>query len=393
MKRKLFLLIFLAMALVLLSRTSTGVAKAQAPEEQSGTNVEELLEEVDLSGLTDYFDTLNDDQRAVFGGDLKAYLTNIVSGKMKADYGSILQYVGSAIGISIVKILPLVLSIIVSQILISIVSGVKGSFSSHSVDTIVSFAGTALVSIMVTLQVFNLVRDVSSFVSGLRTQMEAVFPILFTMMTALGASGSIAVYQPAVAMLSFSVTQLICAIALPMIIITIVFSIIGNLSPTTKLGGMSKFFVSTAKWILYTTFFIFLSFLSVQGITAAVSDSISVRSAKFALSKYVPVIGGYLSEGFNLILAGSVLIKNAVGLTAIIMIFISAIPLLVSVIITSLSFKLSAALCEPFEGGKIGGLLNSVSSSVSLLSAIICGLTFLYFVFILLIILSGNLVL
>ena len=131
-----------------------------------------------------------------------------------------------------------------------------------------------------------------------------------------------------------------------------------------KLGGAAKFCISAAKWVLYTTFFLFLAFLSVQGITAAIYDNVSVRAAKFAMSKYIPVIGGYLSEGFNVILAGSVLIKNAVGLTAVVVLLMTVLPVLIKIIAVSLSLKLAGAITEPFEGGKITSLLNSVSSGV-----------------------------
>ncbi len=396
MKRRLALILILA----LLAACIAGGADFRSvyAEENAGGGSEqvapeELLEQTDISGLSDYFETLNGDQRAVFGTSLYEYLEKIVSGEFEFGYSSFFSYMTGALGLSIVKILPMLLSIIAVAVLISFIGGMKGSFASQSVDSIVNFAGIALVSAIVLLQIFGIIKETAALVTTLKSQMEAVFPILFTMMTALGASGSMAIYQPAVAVLAFSVTELISVIALPMLIITIVFSVIGNLSGTVKLGGMAKFFISAAKWILYTSFFLFLAFLSIQGITAAVYDSISVRTAKFALSKYVPVIGGYLSEGFNVILAGTVLIKNAVGLTAVIIMFVSIVPVLFKVIIVSLALKLAGALTEPFEGGRIAGLLNSVSSAVNLLVAVICGIVFLYFVFLLLIIASGNLVL
>lgn len=396
MKRRLALIFILA----LLAAGITGgfafgnvYAEESVGSELEKLTPEELLEQTDISGLSDYFETLNGDQRAVFGTSLYEYLEKIVSGEFEFGYSSFFTYMMGALGLSIVKILPMLLSIIAVAVLISFIGGMKGSFASQSVDNIVNFAGIALVSAIVLLQIFGIIRETAALVTTLKGQMEAVFPILFTMMTALGASGSMAIYQPAVAVLAFSVTELISVIALPMLIITIVFSVIGNLSGTVKLGGMAKFFISAAKWILYTSFFLFLAFLSIQGITAAVYDSISVRTAKFALSKYVPVIGGYLSEGFNVILAGTVLIKNAVGLTAVIIMFVSIVPVLFKVIIVSLALKLAGALTEPFEGGRIAGLLNSVSSAVNLLVAIICGIVFLYFVFLLLVIASGNLVL
>ena len=396
MKIKLVLVLILFLSAALFATgASDGMAYAEEADEgqTQQTSAEELLDEIDLSGLEEYYSTLNDGQKSLFGTSLDGYLRKIINGEFEFGYSSFFTYMLGALGISIAEILPVLISIIAVAVLISFIGGMKGSFASQSVDGIVNFAGIALVSAIVLLQIFSAIRDTSALVTTLKTQMEAVFPILFTLMTALGASGSIAIYQPAVAVLAFSVTELVSAIALPMLIITIVFSVVGNLSSSTKLGGMAKFFVSAAKWILYTSFFLFLAFLSVQGITAAVYDNISVRTAKFALSKYVPVIGGYLSEGFNVILAGTVLIKNAVGLTAVIIMFVSVVPVLLKVIVVSLSLKLAGAVTEPFEGGKICGLLNSVSSSVNLLVAVILGMVFLYFVFLILIIASGNLVL
>lgn len=396
MKIKLVLILILFLSAALLANgASDGMAYAEEADEgqTQQTSAEELMDEIDLSGLEEYFSTLNDGQKSLFGTSLDEYLRKIINGEFEFGYSSFFTYMLGALGISIAEILPVLISIIAVAVLISFIGGMKGSFACQSVDGIVNFAGIALVSAIVLLQIFSAIRDTSALVTTLKTQMEAVFPILFTLMTALGASGSIAIYQPAVAVLAFSVTELVSAIALPMLIITIVFSVVGNLSSSTKLGGMAKFFVSAAKWILYTSFFLFLTFLSVQGITAAVYDNISVRTAKFALSKYVPVIGGYLSEGFNVILAGTVLIKNAVGLTAVIIMFVSVVPVLLKIIVVSLSLKLAGAVTEPFEGGKICGLLNSVSSSVNLLVAVILGMVFLYFVFLILIIASGNLVL
>ena len=356
-------------------------------------SVEELLNELDISALSEYFDTMTEDQKAFFGSSLKAWLGKVANGEFKFEYSSFMKYLLSTLGCTLGNVLPILLSIIAIAVTISFVGGIKGGFASKSTDTLVNFAGITLVSVLILVEIYGAIGDVRSLVSSIRTQTEIVFPILFTLMTALGASGSIAIYQPAVAVFAFSITELVTTIALPALIVAIVFSVVGNLSGTVKLGGAAKFCISAAKWVLYTTFFLFLAFLSVQGITAAIYDNVSVRAAKFAMSKYIPVIGGYLSEGFNVILAGSVLIKNAVGLTAVVVLLMTVLPVLIKIIAVSLSLKLAGAITEPFEGGKITSLLNSVSSGVNLLIAVVCGLAFLYFVFLILLIASGNLVL
>lgn len=356
-------------------------------------SVEELLNELDISALSEYFDTMTEDQKAFFGSSLKAWLGKVANGEFKFEYSSFMKYLLSTLGGTLGSVLPILLSIIAIAVTISFVGGIKGGFASKSTDTLVNFAGITLVSVLILVEIYGAIGDVRSLVSSIRTQTEIVFPILFTLITALGASGSIAIYQPAVAVFAFSITELVTTIALPALIVAIVFSVVGNLSGTVKLGGAAKFCISAAKWVLYTTFFLFLAFLSVQGITAAIYDNVSVRAAKFAMSKYIPVIGGYLSEGFNVILAGSVLIKNAVGLTAVVVLLMTVLPVLIKIIAVSLSLKLAGAITEPFEGGKITSLLNSVSSGVNLLIAVVCGLAFLYFVFLILLIASGNLVL
>lgn len=356
-------------------------------------SVEELLNELDISALSEYFDTMTEDQKAFFGSSLKAWLGKVANGEFKFEYSSFMKYLLSTLGCTLGSVLPILLSIIAIAVTISFVGGIKGGFALKSTDTLVNFAGITLVSVLILVEIYGAIGDVRSLVSSIRTQTEIVFPILFTLMTALGASGSIAIYQPAVAVFAFSITELVTTIALPALIVAIVFSVVGNLSGTVKLGGAAKFCISAAKWVLYTTFFLFLAFLSVQGITAAIYDNVSVRAAKFAMSKYIPVIGGYLSEGFNVILAGSVLIKNAVGLTAVVVLLMTVLPVLIKIIAVSLSLKLAGAITEPFEGGKITSLLNSVSSGVNLLIAVVCGLAFLYFVFLILLIASGNLVL
>lgn len=391
MKRKaLFLIVLLAVAALACGARSVALAD-EAENEQSSAS--EMIEQLDISALEEYFSSLDEDSRALFGASIAEYLVRIAEGNFEFGYSSFFGYLAGALGLSLASVLPMVLTVLASAVLISFVNGMRGSFASGAVGEVVNFAGVALVAALVALEVFAAIRHTASLISSLRTQMEAVFPILFTVMSALGASGSIAVYRPAVAVLTFSVTELVSVVALPMLIVTLAFSIIGNLSNAVKLDGMAKFFASLAKWVMYTSFFLFLAFLSVQGITAAVYDSISVRSAKFALSKYVPVIGGYLSDGFNMILAGAVLVKNSVGVTAIVLLLASVVPVLVEVVAVSLALRLSAALVEPLGCGRVASMLSSVSSSVNLLTAVICGTVFLYFIFLVLLILSGNLVL
>ena len=133
--------------------------------------------------------------------------------------------------------------------------------------------------------------------------------------------------------------------------------------------------------------------MAVQGITASVYDGVSVRTAKFAISKYVPVIGGYLSDGLNLVISGSVLVKNAVGTTAIVLLFLSVIPTVVQILMLVLSLHFAGAVIEPLGDSRMSSLVSALAKNLTLLVSVVLAIAFLYFIFLLLIICTGNLAL
>ncbi len=391
MKKRIIICLVLIIFIVLPKSIVINASATEKTNEPAIKN-EDLLEEIDLSALEEYFNSLTEEQKDVFGGDVKTFLKNTINGEF-GNFEKFFSYVTAVTGKSVVSVLPLLLTVVAVGIMSSLIGGIKSKFASKSVEDVINFASIISVAVVTLISAFALIKDVSQYLNKTKMQMEIIFPLLFTLMSALGASGSIAVYQPAVAILTFGITNIISSLILPMLIITLVLAIVGNLSSSIKLNGTSKFFASSTKWVLGTAFFLFLGFLSVKGVTASVYDNMSVRTAKFALSKYIPIIGGYLSEGFNLVLAGTVLVKNAIGSTAVIITFVSMLPVLIQTIIFTLALKLASALIEPFSCDRINGVINGVSSTTSILSAVILGSFFSYFVFLMLLICSANLVL
>ena len=223
----------------------------------------------------------------------------------------------------------------------------------------------------------------------MKTQINGVAPVLLTLMTAAGASGSAGVYTPTVAALGSGMTGIVTFVAFPALLMALTFDVIDSVS-TLKLGKTSEFFRSASKWLLGTAFFLFITVISVSGITASVRDGISVRAARFAVSKYVPIIGGYLSQGFDFIMAGNVLIKNAIGTSAVALVVLFVLPVVSKVAVFTLTLKLTAAVAEPLGGERFCGIMTSVSKSSSLIGTVIVAMTALYVLFLTMLVCTGN---
>ena len=224
----------------------------------------------------------------------------------------------------------------------------------------------------------------------MKTQMNVSFPILLTLMAGIGGAVSVKAYQPSVALLSGGVIEIVTNVILPMFIFSFVFSLVSNLSKNLRLTKLTDFFKSGTNTILVVTFTLFTAFLSIQGLTAGTFDSISIRAAKFATKSYVPILGGYLSDGFDLILASSVLIKNSVGIAGLLLLICTILSPILQILSFSLGLKFVSAIIEPVTDERITSFMSSVSKHINMLMVAILAVAFMYFICVMLLIFTSN---
>ena len=389
-------IILLILCIIFSSMSTVGVAAdSDVPldiNDDLSQSVGDMLGGLDLSSLDSILQKMTDAQRNLFGGsNFYDRITQAISGDMNISFSSFVDFIFYVLGVSVVGFLPLIASMVSIALAYNILSHIKGKFASESTDKIIYFACLSAITVLLLSATGIMIKQVIDTISTIRNIATGVFPILLTIMTGIGATSSAAVYQPSVAIFSVTLIEIVSLVAVPVFIMSFVFNIVGNLSPNIKLDHLSKFFNSGANWLMGTMFFLFLAFLSLQGVTASVFDGISIRTAKFAISRYIPIIGGYLSEGFNLVMAGGVLIKNAIGLSTIIMLFITVLPLIVNLVAFSLMLKFGAAIVQPMGDSNIPSILSGVGKQVSIMAVVIVALLFLFFIFLLLIISTGNL--
>ena len=121
-------------------------------------------------------------------------------------------------------------------------------------------------------------------------------------------------------------------------------------------------------------------------------DGISIRTAKYAIRSYVPILGGYLSDGMGVILASSNLIKNAIGMGGLLLMLSSVLSPLVELILFMLALKLVAGIVQPLGSKQIADFVSSISKSMVLLIVLLVGVAFIYFILLGLVMCSANIV-
>lgn len=351
-------------------------------EEQLDQTLKEQLDSVDFGDAEDVLEGLSEEAKQIFQStSFLGKLEQILAGDFDQGFSYFFQAVLNTFFSEVLKFLPLLAIVVMIALLSSIIGSFRSKNSEESVGKIVNFVSFLMIVVIVMGVVIGFLTSAKEMLLSIQSQMNAIFPILLTFLTAVGGTVSVGIFQPSMAILSNVVVQVFVMVIMPLFVFLFVLNVVGNLSPNTKLEKMSHFLSSLLKWGAGICFALFLGILGIQGIVAGSFDSVSIKATKFAVKSYVPIIGGYLSDGFNVVLASSVLIKNVVGIGGILLLCSSILLPVVMMIACSLMLKFASAILEPLGvSSTISSFLSQTSKTLSLLVMLVLGVAFAYFV-------------
>lgn len=389
-RRKTFVFILLFCLVLCLFTGGPVRAIAATSEEETAmeelqAKIEELLASLDTTELQTYLDSLSDFQ----GTSVKEKLLGMITGDFALDYSSFTEAILSLIIEEWRTFMAAFAVILAVALLCGVLNSVKNGFIHSTMSDIINFVGYISVGAVILSCLLGVLDGGFAAITAMKKQMDIVYPLLLTLMAASGGTVSAQVYRPAVAFMSSGISELFVSVVMPVSVVVIVLAFIGNLSPDVRTEKLGDLFKSVSKWLIGFTLGLFSIFLTVQGITSAQYDGMSLRAAKYVISGSVPIVGGFLSGGVEVVLAGSALIKNALGSFAVFLLFATLLRPVVLYAAFQIFLRLSAAATEPV-GGKISAFLTRLAQDSGYFFAAILCMAFLYFLTLLLLIFSSG---
>ena len=390
MKRKLLIILIIICLFSFFDSKNVTVFAEQNIEQEIENEVNNQLGNLDISEIEDIVLNLTEDQKGIFGNEtFWEKINRLLAGDMSTDEG-VFKGVINLFFDSLLNLIPMLALIVAIAILFSMVSQTRSGFKSNSIKDIIHFVCYGSIIMIVLSCTVSVIGNVTSSIELLKKQMDAIFPVLLTLLTAIGGTASVAVYQPAFAILTGGVMTLFSKILLPIFICCLVFSILSNLTSNIKFDKFVSFFSASFKWLIGICFTVFFGFVAIRGITAGSFDGVSIRTAKYAIKSSIPLIGGYMSDGFNLIMASSVLIKNAIGAGGFLLLIASLVFPVIELVLLMFGLKLTSAILEPLTDSRISNFISSVAKCISLLIALVVAVAFMYILLIGLVMCSAN---
>ncbi len=389
------LLFIFAVINLLICDNGVAFAKDSKSEEELKEELGEVFGDtvngLDVHELEEFIRSLDAEGRQAVGiEDVKATLKALVGGEPSDFFKRFWDVLAKSVGKYFLGFMPAVITVIIICLLKNMLGSLTGDFLNTSTTEVVHLICYIAIIIVLMSGIGSVIATVTKTIDGLVTLSGALFPILLTLLSMLGGTASVATYTPFVAAIGSTIMKLVSAVIVPAFTATAVLGMVGNLSKTVKLDRLTKLIKSASGWLIGIVFGLFATFLTVQGISGGVADKFGLGIAKFALSSYVPILGGYLSDGMDLLSASLVLTKNALGYTGVILLVGAVVFPLVKVVLFSLAMRLAAAIAEPLGDARVASLMSGVASNVSLLITALAGVAFLFFLLLMLFISSCN---
>ena len=249
-----------------------------------------------------------------------------------------------------------------------------------------------MVLIIIALNSFKVaISYAEEAISTMTNFILALVPLLLALMATSGGLVSAAFFHPIILFLMNTSGLLIQFIVLPLLFLSALLSIVSTLSDHYKVTQLAGLLRNISIGLLGTFLTIFLGVISVQGASAAVSDGITIRTAKFITGNFVPVIGRMFTDATDTVISASVLLKNTVGIVGVaILLLIAAFPAL-KILTLALIYKIAAALLQPLGGGPVIACLDIISKSVIYIFAALAIVSLMFFLSLTVIIAAGNL--
>ncbi len=318
-----------------------------------------------------------DDVAFDFIGSVAGKVQSIINGEYDSAE-SFLQLLLALLTSGLKALLPELSVIFVVIVILGLIRKTSGGMISQSTDEVVSFVGVTVVIVSTLSLIVKAYKDVYQVLFQVSALADATMPIMLTLLIANGGNVASSVCQPSMVMFSGVIIKLTQRVILPLSVFALVFALVGNISSNVKVGKMSSFLNNISGWVLGVVFMLYSAFTSVQGISAMAIDGVSFRAAKFATKSYIPILGGYLSDGFDIVIASTSLIKNAFGVVSLLTLVFTVAQPLMSVLCINLGLQAIAAFCEPIIDDRYIKILNGISKTLTFLAVLILAVAFMF---------------
>ena len=329
--------------------------------------------------LDEYINTINSSVRENIGEDFNfKNMANEIINKNNINYKKIFMKLLDLFFKEISSAIKGAITIFIVVVIMAVLSNLELEKKSD----ITKIAHLACFIVIATITIATFVDTVKMLTNVVHTQttlMQVISPFLLAVLIATGKITTTGIIQPLLLFLASFVGGVITYFVIPLLSISVAFNVICSISENIKLEKMSKIFSSVSLWTVGVVLTVFLGVLSLETSLSTSVDSLGVKTTQAAVSNFVPVVGKFFSDSFEVVVGATKIIGKTGGVIGIIGIIIVAIVPIFKLASIMGIYMLLAALVEPISNDELTSkYLSSIANTYKTMLGVLIGITILF---------------
>lgn len=353
------------------------------------TEDEVINSQMDSFNISNFIDEANKYSNDILKDiDIQGLLNNAIKGEL--DTNQLLKNIFPLLGTEIKEALKVMGSILLIVLIHSVLKSISDNLNNKSVAQITYYVQYILIATVIMTNFSSIITLTKEAVGNMISFIQLLFPLLMTLMLASGSVVSVNLVQPIILFIINLISNIFQSIIIPIILVGTALAIVSKISDRIQIDKLSKFLKSSSVWVIGILLTIFVGVLSIEGTLGSSVDGITAKTAKAAVSSFIPVVGKVLGDAVDTVIGCSAILKNAIGIVGVIVVIAICITPILKLAIITIIYHLTAALCEPIADSKIVSLITQMADTFKILLAILCSISVMLIIGITLVINISN---
>lgn len=319
-------------------------------------------------------------------------LNNLLSSAIKGglDNVKLSRVLLRLLGKEIMNAAVMLSSIIAIIVIHSILKAISDGLGNSSVSQVAYYVQYILIVALVMNNFGDVISMVKDSIQNLVSFINLLLPILITLMLTTGSIASAGVIQPIILLMITLIGNFIVNVVIPITLVSTALGIISQLSNKVQIDKLSKFLKSSTVWALGVILTVFVGVASLESTLSQSVDAVTSKTAKAAVSNFIPIVGKILGDAVDTVMGCSVILKNALGAVGVVIIIGICIVPIIKLVTLMAMYYLCSALCQPIADAKIIKLLSQMGDTFKLLLAVLSSVSVMLIIGVTLIIKISN---
>lgn len=276
--------------------------------------------------------------------------------------------------------ISLMISVFVVIIIHSLFKAIIENLGNSSSSKVVYFIQYLIIVTIISNSFASILEITKDAISNIVNFMNLLIPLMITLMLTTGTIVTSSAMQPILIFMVNFIGNFINNFLIPLLLVSITIAIISNVSDRVQINRLSAFLKSSVVWILGIILTIFSCTLSIEGTLSSSVDGLTGKTAKAAVSSFIPVVGKILGDTVDSVIGCGNILKNSVGIIGVIIIIGIVLIPVIKILILWISFKMTSAVCEVVADNRIVKLIDQIADSYKILLAILISISVMFII-------------